>query len=128
LEHYKEAMFSPSINQNEIFYLRPMTCPHHCLIFQKQPRTYKELPLRISENSILFRYETSGSLKGLERIRYFELCDHHIFVDYYNLKQELKNNFYFVKEILKTLEFNIDRIICSLHDNNDNKYHLDEEL
>lgn len=129
LNHYSEYMF-PEIKKNqESYYLRPMTCPHHCLIFQKKPRSYQELPLRLAENSILFRYESSGSLKGLERVRCLELADHHIFVSLDNLKQELKNSFLFVEEILEASEIKDKRVICSLPDlQNQKKYHNNIKL
>src|SRR5690348_12822058 len=65
LEHYKDSMY-PAINyNNEKLFLRPMTCPHHCLIFCEKLRSYRDLPFRICENSLVFRHEFSGSLKGL---------------------------------------------------------------
>lgn len=131
LTHYKEYMF-PEIEKNkEIFFLRPMTCPHHCEIFKKKPRSLRELPLRICENSNLFRYETSGSLKGLERVRCMEIADHHIFLENSEeeIKKEIKTNFLFIEEILKKLEISIDRISCSVHDpKNKEKYHSNEEF
>lgn len=124
LIHYQEYMFPEITKNKECYYLRPMTCPQHCLIFQRKLRSYNELPFRLSENSILFRYETSGSLKGLERVRCLELADHHIFVSLDILKQELKNNFLFIEEILKALEIEDKRIVCSFHDKeNKKKYH-----
>ena len=69
LSHYKNDMFPEISRNNETFYLRPMTCPHHCLIYQQKPRSYRDLPFRLCENSLLFRYESSGALKGLERPR-----------------------------------------------------------
>ncbi|KLL04017.1 MAG: threonyl-tRNA synthase, partial [Mycoplasmataceae bacterium CE_OT135] len=63
LSHYQDYMF-PEISRNkETYYLRPMTCPHHCLIYQQKPRSYRELPFRLCENSLLFRYEASGAMK-----------------------------------------------------------------
>ena len=69
LEHYRDYMFPAISRNNETFYLRPMTCPHHCLVYQQKPHSYRELPFRLCENSLLFRYEASGALKGLERAR-----------------------------------------------------------
>ncbi|CAJ0832425.1 9721_t:CDS:10, partial [Entrophospora sp. SA101] len=69
LDHYQASMFPAISRDNETFYLRPMTCPHHCLIYRQKPRSYRELPFRLCENSLLFRYEASGALKGLERAR-----------------------------------------------------------
>jgi threonyl-tRNA synthetase len=129
LAHYRNDMFPEMSRNNENYYLRPMTCPHHCLIYQQKPRSYRDLPLRLCENSILHRYEASGALKGLERTRWFELADHHIFVNNENLKEELKKNYYFIKDILNDLDFTVERLICSLHDpHNREKYHDNEEL
>jgi threonyl-tRNA synthetase len=69
LAHYQDYMFPVISRNNESYYLRPMTCPHHCLIYQQKPRSYRDLPFRLCEDSILHRYETSGALKGLERAR-----------------------------------------------------------
>lgn len=128
LEKYKEGMFPPINYEQKNYYLRAMTCPHHCIIYQQKRRTYKELPLRIAENSRLFRHESSGSLKGLERVRCFEIADQHIFTDLANLKKEIKKNYYFIKEILTALEIHIDRLVLSLHDPEKKyKYHNDKE-
>ena len=129
LAHYQDYMFPAISRNNETYYLRPMTCPHHCLIYQQKPRSYRELPFRLSENSLLHRYETSGALKGLERVRSMELADHHIFLAPEQLKEEFKKNYHYVTDILATLNFKISRLVCSLHDpNNREKYHSDEEL
>jgi threonyl-tRNA synthetase len=69
LSHYQDYMFPEISRNNEVYYLRPMTCPHHCLIYQQKPRSYRKLPFRLCENSLLFRYEASGAMKGLERVR-----------------------------------------------------------
>ncbi|CAJ0841664.1 16018_t:CDS:2 [Entrophospora sp. SA101] len=63
LDHYQDSMFPAISRDNETFYLRPMTCPHHCLIYRQKPRSYRDLPFRLCENSLLFRYEASGALK-----------------------------------------------------------------
>jgi len=129
LAHYQDYMFPAMSRNNETYYLRPMTCPHHCLIYQQKPRSYRELPFRLSENSLLHRYETSGALKGLERVRSMELADHHIFVAPEQLKEEFKKNYRYINEILTALNFKISRLVCSLHDpNNQEKYHSDEKL
>ena len=128
LTHYQNSMFPPISCNNETFFLRPMTCPHHCLIYQQKLRSYRELPFRLCENSFLHRYETSGSLKGLERLRYFELADHHIFTTPEQLKEEFKKNYYYISEILASFNFQT-KLICALHDpNNLEKYHLNQEI
>ncbi|CAG8775786.1 16600_t:CDS:2 [Racocetra persica] len=91
-----------------------MTCPHHCLIYQQKPRSYRDLPFRLCENSLLFRYEASGALKGLERPRWFELADHHIFVSPEQLKEELKKNYLYIAEVLSAFNFPISRLVYIL--------------
>ncbi len=76
--YYQESMYPPMVFDNEEFMLRPMTCPHHFAIYQAKPRSYRELPLRIAELAKLYRYEDSGALTGLTRVRSFCLADSHI--------------------------------------------------
>ena len=77
--HYKDSMYAPIDIDGEKFMLRPMTCPHHYELFLSRPRSYRELPLRMAEISQLYRYEQSGELMGLQRVRTFALSDAHIF-------------------------------------------------
>lgn len=77
--HYKDSMYAPIVIDDEEFILRPMTCPHHFQLFLSQPRSYRELPMKIAELSQLYRYEQSGELMGLQRVRTFCLSDAHIF-------------------------------------------------
>ncbi|WNE40376.1 MAG: Threonine--tRNA ligase [Mycoplasmataceae bacterium] len=129
LEHYQDSMFPQISRNNEEFYLRPMTCPHHCVIYQNKPRSYRELPFRLCENSLLFRYETSGSLKGLERVRWMELADNHVFVSSEQLKEEFKKNYHYIVNILKAFNFRISRLACAVHEpSNSEKYHSDKDL
>lgn len=118
LAHYEEYMFPVLSRNNENLRLRPMTCPHHCLIYQKKLRSYRELPFLLCENSLLFRYEASGGLKGLERPRVFELPDHHIFVGIDNLKEELKKNYHYISQILSVFDLQVKRLSFSTHDDN----------
>lgn len=76
--YYKDSMYAPITIEDEEFMLRPMTCPHHFELFNSQQRSYKELPMRIAEISRLYRYEKSGELMGLLRVRAFSLTDAHI--------------------------------------------------
>lgn len=127
LSHYKDYIF-PAIKKNaEKFQLRPMTCPHHCMVYKRKVHSYRELPVWISEHSILHRFESSGSLKGLERVRWMELSDNHIFISEEKLKNILQKCFLFISEILRKFNIKIERFVCSLHSSND-KYHSDENL
>ena len=76
--HYKDSMYAPIHIDDEKFMLRPMTCPHHFQMFLHKPRSYRELPMRIAELAQLYRYEQSGELMGLQRVRSFCLADAHI--------------------------------------------------
>lgn len=76
--HYKESMYAPIVIDDEEFMLRPMTCPHHFELFLSRPHSYRELPMRIAELAGLYRYEQSGELMGLQRVRTFCLADAHI--------------------------------------------------
>ena len=76
--HYKESMYAPIEVDDERFMLRPMTCPHHFEMYLSRPRSYRELPMRIAEFSTLYRYEQSGELMGLQRVRNMHLSDAHI--------------------------------------------------
>ena len=118
LAHYEEYMFPVISRNNENLRLRPMTCPHHCLIYQQKPRSYRELPFRLCENSLLFRYEASGGLKRIERTRYFEIPDHHIFVSMERLKEELKTNYLYISQVLASFDLKIVRLSFSCHDPN----------
>ncbi|MEX2340730.1 MAG: threonine--tRNA ligase [Candidatus Paceibacterota bacterium] len=76
--HYKDSMYAPIVIDDEEYMLRPMTCPHHFQMFLHKPRSYRELPMRIAELAQLYRYEQSGELMGLQRVRSFCLADAHI--------------------------------------------------
>jgi len=76
--HYKDSMYAPIEVDDEKFMLRPMTCPHHFRLYQSRPRSYRELPMRIAELATLYRYEQSGELMGLQRVRCMCLADAHI--------------------------------------------------
>src|SRR2546423_3230886 len=132
LAHYQDSMFPAISRNNETLYLRPMTCPHHCLVYQQKPRSYRDLPFRLCENSILHRYEASGGLKGLERPRCFELADHHIFTTPEQLKEELKKNYHYITDVLANFNLRTQqelKLVCALHDpEKPEKYHSDKNL
>src|SRR3989344_7021210 len=76
--YYKDSMYAPIQVEDEEFMLRPMTCPHHFQLYLSRPRSYRELPMRIAELAKLYRFEQSGELMGLQRVRSFCLADAHI--------------------------------------------------
>ncbi len=78
-EHYHEDMFPPMRIENEEFVLRPMNCPHHMMVYKSEPRSYRDLPLRIAELGMMHRFEMSGTLAGLQRVRAMTLNDAHLF-------------------------------------------------
>ncbi|MDQ7983145.1 MAG: threonine--tRNA ligase [Spiroplasma sp.] len=128
-DHYRENMFSPIVKDNEQLVLRPMTCPHHCMIYQSIPHSYRDLPIRMSEHALLYRYEASGALTGLERVRSMELTDSHIFVRPDQMKEEFKRCYHLIADVLKTFNIKIDYLSLSLRDPKDNeKYFPDNEM
>ena len=108
---------------NEEFYLKPMNCPHHCEIFKSKPRSYKELPARFAEFGTVYRYEQSGELHGLTRVRGFTQDDAHIFCTQEQVKDEFKKVIDIVLYVLKTLKFDNFKAQISLKDpENPTKY------
>lgn len=131
LDHYQEYMFPPMEMNTQKFALRPMTCPHHCLVFASQNYSYQDLPVRMSENSLLFRYEKSGASHGLERVRQMELKDAHIFLvnDPLVIEKEVQNCFFMTQKALHKLGVKITKIYLSLHDQTKpEKYFNDPQL
>lgn len=131
LKHYKDFMFPEIKDGLNSLMLRPMTCPQHCLIFLNKKRSYKELPLRISENASLFRYESSGSLTGLERVRQMELKDLHVFIskEIKEIKKEINKLYKMTIKVLSAFDIKINKIYLSVHDeNNKNKFFSDSKL
>ncbi len=109
--------------EGEEFLLKPMNCPHHCEIYKFKPRSYKDLPVRLAEFGTVYRYEQSGELHGLTRVRGFTQDDAHIFCRPDQLKEEFANVIDIVLYIFKTLDFNDFTAQISLRDpNNKEKY------
>jgi len=124
-EKYGKDSFRPISTpvEGEEFLLKPMNCPHHCEIFALKPRSYKELPLRLAEFGTVYRYEQSGELHGLTRVRSFTQDDAHIFCRPDQLKEEFIKVIEIVLYIFKTLGFNEFTAQISLRDpNNREKY------
>lgn len=129
-DHYRENMF-PSIEMDnkENLVLRPMNCPHHISVYDYKKRSYKELPLRFAEHAIQHRYEFSGSLTGLERVRAMELTDSHIFATKEQLKNEFLNCYKLINEVLEKFNITINYISFSLRDPDDKeKYYDDDDM
>ena len=91
LPYYKDSMYPPMVLEDEEYYLKPMNCPHHHLIFRSVVQSYRELPLRLAEYGQVYRFERSGELAGLLRVRGMSMNDAHIYTDEANLRQELVN-------------------------------------
>ena len=124
-EKYGEDSFQPikTPDPNEEFYLKPMNCPHHCEIFKSRPRSYRDLPLRFAEFGTVYRYEQSGELHGLTRVRGFTQDDAHIFCTQDQVKTEFMNVIDIVLYVLKTLNFKNYKAQISLRDKeNTEKY------
>jgi threonyl-tRNA synthetase len=117
-EKYGADSFQPikTPDPNEEFYLKPMNCPHHCEIFKARPRSYKDLPVRFAEFGTVYRYEQSGELHGLTRVRSFTQDDAHIFCTQEQVKDEFKNVIDIVLYVLKTLDFQNFTAQISLRD------------
>lgn len=127
--HYQDTMFKPILMDNETLVARPMTCPHHIILFNSTRRSYRDLPIRYSEQSRLYRYEKSGALSGLERVRAMDLTEGHVFVRSDQIKQEFKHLYKMILTALKDFNIEIDHISLSLRDPNDNeKFFKDDEM
>lgn len=122
---YGQDSFRPieTPHENEEFLLKPMNCPHHCEIYKSKPRSYKDLPIRFAEFGTVYRYEQSGELHGLTRVRGFTQDDAHLFCMPEQVKDEFKNVIDLVLYIFKTLDFENFRAQVSLRDKeNPEKY------
>jgi len=128
-EKYGADSFQPirTPDPDEEFYLKPMNCPHHCEIFKSKPRSYKELPTRFAEFGTVYRYEQSGELHGLTRVRGFTQDDAHIFCTPEQVKDEFKKVIEIVLYVLKTLDFNNFKAQISLRDQENRAKYIGSE-
>ena len=129
--HYGKDSFQPihTPEEGEEYMLKPMNCPHHCEIFAWKPRSYKDLPLRIAEFGTVYRYEQSGELHGLTRVRSFTQDDAHIFCRPDQVKDEFIRVMEIIQIIFKALDFENFEAQISLRDpNNTEKYIGSEEV
>ena len=129
LEHYKDSMFPIMEVEDEEYILRPMNCPHHMMIYGHDLHSYKDLPIRIAEIARDCRYEASGALKGIERLRSFCQNDAHIFCTPEQIESEFKDVVDLILECYKELNITEYTFELSLRDKNDKvKYHPDDEM
>jgi len=129
-EKYGEDSFQPikTPQENEEFFLKPMNCPHHCEIYKSKQYSYKDLPVRFAEFGTVYRYEQSGELHGLTRVRGFTQDDAHLFVRPDQVKDEFKNVIDLVLYIFRALDFKDFKVQVSLRDkDNQSKYIGSEE-
>lgn len=129
LDHYKDAMFPIMQVEDEEYVLRPMNCPHHMVMYGNDIHSYRDLPLRIAEIARDCRYEASGALKGIERVRTFCQNDSHIFCTPEQIEAEFKDVIDLILEVYKELGIKNYRFELSLRDPDDKvKYHQDDEM
>ena len=128
-DHYKEDMFPTMKMDNEELVLRPMNCPHHMLIYKHKLHSYRDLPIRIGELAPDFRYEASGAVCGLERVRQMCQNDAHLFVRPDQIKEEVSNVVNLILEVYKDFNITDYAFRLSLRDkNNTEKYFDDDEM
>ena len=128
-DHYKENMFPAMEVEDESFVLRPMNCPHHKMIYANRPHSYRQLPVRIGEVAHDFRFEASGTLKGIERARHFCQNDAHLFVTPDQIKDEVAAVCDLIFDVYKDFNITDYRCVLSLRDPADKKkYHDDDEM
>ncbi|MBM0265498.1 threonine--tRNA ligase [Prevotella copri] len=124
--HYGKDAFQPiqTPEEDEEYMLKPMNCPHHCEVYARKPRSYKDLPLRIAEFGTVFRYEKSGELHGLTRVRTFTQDDAHIFVRPEQVKAEFENVIDVILKVFKIFGFENYEAQISLHDPKDTEKYI----
>ena len=124
--HYGKDAFQPihTPEEDEEYKLKPMNCPHHCEIFARKPRSYKDLPLRIAEFGTVFRYEKSGELHGLTRVRTFTQDDAHIFVRPDQVKAEFENVIDIIQKVFAIFKFEDFEAQISLRDPKDTEKYI----
>ena len=128
-DHYKEDMFPEMKLDNESFVLRPMNCPHHMLIYKNKLHSYRDLPIKIGEMAHDFRYEASGAVTGLERVRQMCQNDAHIFVTRNQIKSVVADVMKLILEVYKDFRISEYKIRLSLRDkDNKEKYYDDDEM
>ena len=128
-DYFREAMYPPMKVDNDELVLKPMNCPHHIMIYKQDQRSYRDLPVRIAELGRMYRYEKSGTLTGLHRVRSMTLNDAHIFCRQDQVKEEFAAVVRLIQQVYQDFRITDYRLDLSLHDPKDRQYyHQDEEL
>ncbi len=127
-DHYQEDMFPPmQLDETESMVLRPMNCPHHMMIYANKPHSYRELPIRIAELGTMHRYEASGAVSGLQRVRGMTLNDSHIFVRPDQIKEEFKRVVNMIIDVYKDFGFEDYSFRLSCRDPEDKEKYFDDD-
>ncbi|MBY6050958.1 threonine--tRNA ligase [Cytobacillus firmus] len=126
-DHYQEDMFPVMEMDNEQLVLRPMNCPHHMMIYKNGIHSYRELPIRIAELGTMHRYEMSGALSGLQRVRGMTLNDAHIFVRPDQIKEEFKRVVHLILEVYKDFDISDYSFRLSYRDPQDTEKYFDDD-
>ncbi|MCY3036642.1 MULTISPECIES: threonine--tRNA ligase [Aerococcus] len=127
-DHYSDDMFpTMDFEDGESFVLRPMNCPHHIRVYQNKVHSYRELPIRIAELGMMHRYEKSGALSGLQRVREMTLNDSHIFVRLDQIKDEFKSILRFMQDAYHDFNITDYRYRLSYRDPKDTKKYFDDD-
>ncbi len=127
--YYKDSQFDPVTVEDDLYLLKPMNCPHHFQIYASRPRSYRDLPIRLAEFGTVYRYEQSGELNGLIRVRSFTVDDSHMFVRQDQLRAELIEVIKLIQHVFRTLGFEDFRTRLSFRDpNNKEKFGGEDTL
>jgi len=120
--YYSDSQYTPIQIDDEEYLLKPMNCPHHCMIFKSAPRSYRDLPIRLAEFGTVYRYEQSGELNGLTRVRGFTVDDAHLYVRPAQLLDEFKNVVQLIQHVFGTLGLSDFRARVGTRDPQSDKY------
>ncbi|UKS55304.1 threonine--tRNA ligase [Exiguobacterium acetylicum] len=126
-DHYQDDMFPKMEMDNEELVLRPMNCPHHMMVYKNEPRSYRDLPLRVAELGGMHRYEMSGALTGLQRVRYMVLNDGHTFVRPDQMKDEFKAIVHLIQEVYADFGITDYKFRLSYRDPADKEKYFDND-
>lgn len=127
-QHYRNLMYSPVSIEEEQYLLRPMICPHHIVIYKHKPKSYRDLPVRIAEEGTVYRFEKSGELSGLSRVRSFTINDAHIFCTKDQIVSEVKSILGLISKLYKATGLKEYTLDLALKDNDKEKYVKGEKM